>query len=171
MRHRSIKTSWHQAASCSTVRCMRTTLVIEDDVLEAARSLAEAEGKSVGEVISELARRGLAPQRQEAVEGGFPVFSVSPEPSRLRWRWSSGLLTSPDGCPPRRKPVGRACLAEPCPSPGSLGWFQRNQAAGWATCPLTESGFVRVSSDQILPFQGWQAWRKFAASTRSAAAR
>lgn len=57
---------------------MRTTLVIEDDVLEAARSLAEAEGKSVGEVISELARRGLAPQRQEAVEGGFPVFSVSP---------------------------------------------------------------------------------------------
>ena len=41
-------------------RCMRTTLVIEDDVLEAARSLAEAEGKSVGEVISTLARRGLA---------------------------------------------------------------------------------------------------------------
>jgi hypothetical protein len=57
---------------------MRTTLVIEDDVLEAARSLAEAEGKSVGEVISTLARRGLAPQPQEAIEGGFPVFSVTP---------------------------------------------------------------------------------------------
>jgi hypothetical protein len=57
---------------------MRTTLVIEDDVLEAARSLAEAEGKSVGEVISRLARRGLAPQPQEAIEGGFPVFTVSP---------------------------------------------------------------------------------------------
>jgi len=59
-------------------RCMRTTLVIEDDVLEAARSLAEAERKSIGEVISMLARRGLAPQPQEAVEGGFPVFTVSP---------------------------------------------------------------------------------------------
>ena len=59
-------------------RDMRTTLVIEDDVLEAARSLAEAEGKSIGEVISTLARRGLAPQPQEAVEGGFPVFTVSP---------------------------------------------------------------------------------------------
>ena len=58
---------------------MRTTLVIEDDVLEAARSLAEAEGKSLGEVLSELARRGLAPRPQEAVEEGFPVFSVSPE--------------------------------------------------------------------------------------------
>jgi hypothetical protein len=58
---------------------MRTTLVIEDDVLEAARSLAEAERKSLGEVISALARRGLAPQSQETVDGGFPVFSVSSE--------------------------------------------------------------------------------------------
>lgn len=58
---------------------MRTTVVIEDDVLEAARSLAEAEGKSLGQVISMLARRGLAPQRLEGLEAGFPVFSVSPE--------------------------------------------------------------------------------------------
>jgi uncharacterized protein len=29
----------------------------------------------------------------------------------------------------------------------ALNWFRRNQAAGWATCPLTESGFVRVSSN------------------------
>lgn len=26
-------------------------------------------------------------------------------------------------------------------------WFRRNQDAGWATCPVTESGFVRVSSN------------------------
>lgn len=57
---------------------MRTTLVIEDDVLEAARSLAEAEGKSLGAVVSELARRGLAPRAQAAVDDGFPVFSTSP---------------------------------------------------------------------------------------------
>lgn len=29
----------------------------------------------------------------------------------------------------------------------ALAWFRRNQAAGWATCPLTQSGFVRVSSN------------------------
>jgi toxin-antitoxin system PIN domain toxin len=29
----------------------------------------------------------------------------------------------------------------------ALDWFRRSQAAGWATCPLTESGFVRVSSN------------------------
>jgi toxin-antitoxin system PIN domain toxin len=31
-------------------------------------------------------------------------------------------------------------------------WFAANSAAGWATCPLTESGFVRVSSNpMVLP--------------------
>jgi toxin-antitoxin system PIN domain toxin len=31
-------------------------------------------------------------------------------------------------------------------------WFAANSAAGWATCPLTESGFVRVSSNPtVLP--------------------
>ena len=29
----------------------------------------------------------------------------------------------------------------------ALSWFRRNQATGWATCPLTESSFVRVSSN------------------------
>lgn len=39
---------------------MRTTLAIDDDVLAAARRLAERDRKSVGEVISALARQGLA---------------------------------------------------------------------------------------------------------------
>lgn len=31
-------------------------------------------------------------------------------------------------------------------------WFSANSSSGWATCPLTESGFVRVSSNpQVLP--------------------
>ena len=39
---------------------MRTTLAIDDDVLAAAKHLAERERKSVGEVISALARQGLS---------------------------------------------------------------------------------------------------------------
>jgi hypothetical protein len=38
---------------------VRTTLAIDDDVLAAAKHLAEREQKSVGEVISMLARLGL----------------------------------------------------------------------------------------------------------------
>jgi uncharacterized protein len=30
------------------------------------------------------------------------------------------------------------------------GWFAANSPAGWATCPITESGFVRVSSNPIV---------------------
>ncbi len=29
-------------------------------------------------------------------------------------------------------------------------WFTANSPAGWATCPITESGFVRVSSNPIV---------------------
>lgn len=39
---------------------MRTTLDIEDDVLQAAKELARQEGGTAGQVISALARRGLA---------------------------------------------------------------------------------------------------------------
>ncbi|PDT26994.1 CopG family transcriptional regulator, partial [Rhizobium sp. L9] len=38
---------------------MRTTLAIDDDVLIAAKAMATQQHRSVGEVISELARRSL----------------------------------------------------------------------------------------------------------------
>ncbi len=39
---------------------MRTTLEIDDDVLEAAKRIANAEHTSAGKVLSDLARRGLS---------------------------------------------------------------------------------------------------------------
>lgn len=38
---------------------MRTTLEIEDDVLQAAKELAEIEGTTAGKIISKLVRRAL----------------------------------------------------------------------------------------------------------------
>ena len=38
---------------------MRTTLTLDDDVLAAAKGLAEQQRKTVGEVVSALARQGL----------------------------------------------------------------------------------------------------------------
>ena len=38
---------------------MRTTLDIDEDVLEAAEELAERQNKTPGQVISELVRRGV----------------------------------------------------------------------------------------------------------------
>jgi plasmid stability protein len=54
---------------------VRTTLNLDDDLAAAARELAAAEGRSIGSVISELARRGLTPARVE-VDGDLPVIRV-----------------------------------------------------------------------------------------------
>jgi hypothetical protein len=56
---------------------MRTTLNLDDDVVIAAKELATGEHRSLGAVISDLARRGLTPARVVA-DGGLPVISVPP---------------------------------------------------------------------------------------------
>ena len=58
---------------------MRTTLDIEDDVLQAAKELARREGATAGQIISTLARRGLAasPAKLEnpsITRGGVPLL-------------------------------------------------------------------------------------------------
>jgi len=61
---------------------MRTTLDIADDVLRAARELARRERKTIGEAVSELARRaliampyGTSAREPEAVHGFRPFPS------------------------------------------------------------------------------------------------
>lgn len=51
-------------------------------------------------------------------------------------------------------------------------WFAVNGRAGWATCPITESGFVRVSSNpKVLPSPiGVVAARSVLVALRSAGA-
>ncbi len=58
---------------------MRTTLDIEDDVLQAAKELAQREGGTAGQVLSTLARRGLAlpvsgRKSRSGMRGGVPVL-------------------------------------------------------------------------------------------------
>jgi len=62
---------------------MRTTLDIEDDVLQAAKELAQREGGTAGQVISALARRGLASpaaspkksSKSSGTRGGVPLLA------------------------------------------------------------------------------------------------
>lgn len=57
---------------------MKTTLQLDNDVLEAARSLAKTENKSLDEVVSNLVRRGLADRPPGPAAQGFPMFEVPP---------------------------------------------------------------------------------------------
>jgi hypothetical protein len=54
---------------------VRTTLDIDDDVVTAARELAAGQRRSLGSVISELARRGLTPGQVESGDD-LPVIRV-----------------------------------------------------------------------------------------------
>jgi hypothetical protein len=58
---------------------MRTTLDVDDDVLAAIKTLAALHGKTAGEVISELARKGLAAGRPRVrVRNGVPLLPSEP---------------------------------------------------------------------------------------------
>ena len=54
---------------------MRTTLDLDDDILQAAKELAHSRGTTAGRVISELARRGLAQTGPTgSVRNGVPLL-------------------------------------------------------------------------------------------------
>jgi hypothetical protein len=54
---------------------MRTTLDIDEDVLESAKELAAKRGTTAGRVLSELARSALAPRnRSSRMRNGVPVL-------------------------------------------------------------------------------------------------
>lgn len=62
---------------------MRTTLDIDNDVLQAAKERARREHRTIGQVLSALARRGLtAPEERPAVAEPKPVYGFKPIPRR-----------------------------------------------------------------------------------------
>jgi hypothetical protein len=57
---------------------VRTTLDIDDDVLQAAKDLAANRRTTAGKVLSDLARRALEPRRRTVVRNGAPLLPRSP---------------------------------------------------------------------------------------------
>jgi hypothetical protein len=58
---------------------VRTTLDLDDDVLEAAREIAANRGSTAGQVISELARKGLATKKRQGSRNGVPLLARRPK--------------------------------------------------------------------------------------------
>jgi hypothetical protein len=57
---------------------MRTTLDIDEDVLQAAKALAVAQKRTAGKVLSDLARRALRPAGTQEVRNGVPLLPARP---------------------------------------------------------------------------------------------
>jgi hypothetical protein len=60
-------------------RVVRTTLDIDDDVLNAAKELALSQRTTAGRVISELVRKALQPTGTARVRNGVPLLPRRPE--------------------------------------------------------------------------------------------
>jgi hypothetical protein len=61
---------------------MRTTLDIDDDVLQAAKERARRDKKTTGEVLSELARSALTATPQGRTPEPQPIHGFRPFPRR-----------------------------------------------------------------------------------------
>jgi hypothetical protein len=57
---------------------MRTTLDIDEDILQAAKALAVAQKRTAGKVLSDLARRALRPAGTREVRNGVPLLPARP---------------------------------------------------------------------------------------------
>ena len=55
---------------------MRTTLAIDDDVLAAAKAIAQQKNQTVGQVVSELARKSLRPPAASKERNDVPLLPV-----------------------------------------------------------------------------------------------
>jgi hypothetical protein len=69
------------------ISIMRTTVTLDDDVYEAAQAHAQATGKRLGRVLSEMARQALKPAGRRSKKSAkgvsrFPAFEV-PANARL----------------------------------------------------------------------------------------
>jgi len=57
---------------------VRTTLDLDEDVLQAAKELAALRKTTAGKVVSELARRGLEPSRSARTRNGVTLLPPRP---------------------------------------------------------------------------------------------
>ncbi len=53
---------------------VRTTLDLDDDLIQVARNLAQQRGASMGQVVSDLLRKALEPKEAPVMRNGVPLF-------------------------------------------------------------------------------------------------
>lgn len=110
---------------------MRTTLDIEDDVLLAAKETARRDKLSIGAVISDLARRTLTAQ---STQQGRRRETRHPGPGQAGHRAAAALHDT-----------------QHLHDREAADWPAAQTRGGWATCPLTQNGCVRILSQPNYP--------------------
>ncbi len=74
---------------------MRTTLTLDDDVLSVAKSLARQQRRSLGSVISDLARNGLTNEKTaRKTRNGIPLLDRTPKSQPVTTELVNELLAN-----------------------------------------------------------------------------
>jgi hypothetical protein len=61
---------------------VRTTLDLDEDLLQTAKELASARGRTAGQIVSELMRKALEAPAAGTVRNGVPLLPPRPSGSR-----------------------------------------------------------------------------------------
>jgi hypothetical protein len=76
---------------------MRTTVDLDEDILRAAKDLARDRSQTLGQVLSELVRKGLAPSgKPYEVRNGVPILPRLPGGRPVTSQHVKELLESED---------------------------------------------------------------------------
>jgi hypothetical protein len=75
---------------------MRTTLNLDDDVVEMVRRYSEARSVALGKAASELVRRGFTAPAPTRIVNGLVVFDLPPESPRITSERVKELLSEMD---------------------------------------------------------------------------
>ena len=134
---------------------MRTTVDLDDDVLNVAKHLAE--------------------ERRQSLVACYPTWLVTRSSRQLRSEFRGPHTGAPQkaGCPACYRANGEGSPQHPylgfmaalldvnaliaLVDSDHVGhqairkWFTANHKLGWATCPLTENGMIRVLSQKAYP--------------------
>ena len=70
--------------------------MIEDDVYTTAKQIAQSSGGTLGEVISQLVRQGLAAEPSFDIKNGVPVFRIANSIERIPGSRAAAILDQGD---------------------------------------------------------------------------
>ena len=65
---------------------MRTTINLDDDVVQLVKQYAESRGVGLGKAVSELVRRGITASLPTCTVNGLLVFDLPPDSPRITTR-------------------------------------------------------------------------------------
>lgn len=81
--HDAVSSIWTSFKRAGIILRMRTTLSLDDDVLQLVKRYAASRSLTLGEAVSDLVQRALREPRPTKLVNGLVVFDLPPDSPRV----------------------------------------------------------------------------------------